>query len=1160
MSDAVIGALRGVLVLDTSDWSPAIGRARGDLTGLRGALELVARTMDEVARRARAVGTGLTVGLSAPLAALAATSAKTASGFEKSMKNVEAALKGVTGKELKELALAARELGPKVGKGATETADGIEALGLAGVSTADILGGALKASLDLAAAGAVQLAPATSLVTDVMGQFKKTAADLPVIVQNVVGALDSSKFGFIDFQQAVAQGGGIAKEAGISFADFATAISATSTQFSSGSDAGTSFKTYIQSLVPVSKDAEFAMNQLGLEFFDVRTKRMKPLVEQADMLRKALGNLNDKSKSDALKTIFGADAARTAIGLMNQGREGIEKLQREIAGGDVGAKIAKRLEGEAAATTRIANAWESVRIAIGEAGLLELMTRVKAAFAGVLESIAGASPAVLKVGVVFGAVAAALGPLALVLGSVAGLIIGHVVRGFGTLGRIAALIISPISALASEFSALVLRFGLFRGLAAIGRLLLGLGGPITWAIAAVISLKDGIAAGLQAVSTIAEQTLGGRLGDLLNQLGALFTSVVNGPIGGALSKLGALIGVVLDVLNTFAAVVIEAVGQELVTVMAVAIEAVSGVIAVVQQVVTAVAALLTGDFASAWSAAAAAVDAACQTIVNIVTAIFPEATIAIQAMYEAAKAFLVDGFASIGALFVGIVQGAVSAVGEAFPGVVSAAKSVYEGVKGWLVDKFGGLMTWIGNAAKWIGDKYAALKERLGLGASAAGDSSEAPAAPKPVVAPPTPAGTRNVSFEQPKAAKKVREKKGRNTEYDGQNREQLREQIALEAARLRGDHAAVRLIQDRLDMSRQIEAYQRTGLTLDQARAAAQRDMKEIAAARLDAQGQEMARQELGHQLDVARMRNEHGLVEALEREHEIKERIARFRADGLSTAEAELRSARQQLEIDEARAQIRREWFERDARSRAIRMAELRGDSEEGIRALKREEDIARRIEDLRNADKAMSAGAARKQAETEWSEEDKARQTGVFRDTFKEGVRAALDGDLKGWFKNWWRDRVAKGMEEALNSLADLIAGLFSDLRSGSSSGALDTIGKAIGSVLGGESSRPSSAEQSAAAFSLPGFATGGSFKVGGMSGVDRNVVAFRATKGEMVDIRRPGNDNGAGGSTTVHQTIQFSGAVDLATRSEVYRVADAARQSAVRAIREADRRRG
>lgn len=47
-------------------------------------------------------------------------------------------------------------------------------------------------------------------------------------------------------------------------------------------------------------------------------------------------------------------------------------------------------------------------------------------------------------------------------------------------------------------------------------------------------------------------------------------------------------------------------------------------------------------------------------------------------------------------------------------------------------------------------------------------------------------------------------------------------------------------------------------------------------------------------------------------------------------------------------------------------------------------------------------------------------------------------------------------------------------------------------------------------------LEGFATGGSFKVGGMPGIDKNVVAFKATRGEMVDIRRPGNDNGGSGA--------------------------------------------
>src|SRR3546814_1081561 len=38
-------------------------------------------------------------------------------------------------------------------------------------------------------------------------------------------------------------------------------------------------------------------------------------------------------------------------------------------------------------------------------------------------------------------------------------------------------------------------------------------------------------------------------------------------------------------------------------------------------------------------------------------------------------------------------------------------------------------------------------------------------------------------------------------------------------------------------------------------------------------------------------------------------------------------------------------------------------------------------------------------------------------------------------------------------------------------------------------------------------LPGFATGGSFRVGGAPGIDKNLVAFRATRGEMVDIRKP-----------------------------------------------------
>jgi hypothetical protein len=55
---------------------------------------------------------------------------------------------------------------------------------------------------------------------------------------------------------------------------------------------------------------------------------------------------------------------------------------------------------------------------------------------------------------------------------------------------------------------------------------------------------------------------------------------------------------------------------------------------------------------------------------------------------------------------------------------------------------------------------------------------------------------------------------------------------------------------------------------------------------------------------------------------------------------------------------------------------------------------------------------------------------------------------------------------------------------------------------------------------AAIKSVGFAQGGSFRVGGgLTGLDSQMVAFRATPGEMVDVRRPGQ-GGGGAPTTVN----------------------------------------
>lgn len=1113
MAIAVVGAARVQFGADIIDFETGAHRVQS-------ITEQVSEKFKELEKTVRTVGLVMTAAITVPFAAMVRAVDRGAGSFEGQMKRVEAALDNVSGEQLKALSDQARQLGPAVGKGATEAASGIEELGLAGVSTADILGGGLKATLDLAAAGMVEVAPAAGLVTDVLGQFKKTAADLPQIVQQVTGAMDASKFGFDDFRLALGQGGAVAAESGVSFIDFATAIAATSTQFTSGSDAGTSFRAYIQSLTGNSEEARAAMKKLGVQFFDTNG-RLMPLAEQAQVLRNAFGDLTDESKGKSFKAIFGDDAAKTAIGLMSQARAGFERMQATVAGGDVEAKIAKRLEGAEAAGNRVRVAWESVKIALGlDTGLLTITAAIKNAFAGFLEMIARASPAVHMIGAAFAGLASLMGPLIAIFATIGAHMLAYFVSGFGLVGKAIALIVSPVTTILQMLG----EAGLMRVLGMVGARLAALLGPVGLAIGAFILMRDNILPVLGQIWDKLTTTLGPPLAAIIGKVGAIFSTLASGPAATALSALMGLLGGLADVLGVVVAGVLAIVGELLVRTLSAGVSVIGGFVGAVEGMVSAVSALLTGDFAGAWNALLGAVTSIMDGMVDAVVSMVPDLELPLRTAYEAAKAWLADGFGSVLTWVSEAVGSAVTYVASVFPNVVAAAKGVYEGVKGWLVDKFGGILSWVSSAAAFISDRFAEIKKNLGLGDAAAASAPAAPPAPKPVAAPPA-APKRSVDLDEDKKKKK-REKKGRNTTYDATNREQLRLQNELEAARLRGDRETEQRIQNRLDLEKQIEAYQRTGLTHEQARVLAQRDMTDLAAARAQAVAREIADEQQQVALDVAQLGNNAALEDSLSRQVELKRRIAFYYAQTRDLAEATRLAEADQAKVDAARLAVRERWFAEDAQDRELRLAQARGESEERIRLLQREIDIRERARELER--QGMGADEAARRAATEWSEGEKARQTGVFRDTFKAGVQAAMGGDLKDWFQNWWRDRVAKGMEDALNSLADLISNLFSKAGQGAASsggGILGALGGALGAVFGkspssgigaintttwGEAGAVSLGFDSS---NLPKFNTGGSFRVGGMAGIDRNVVSMKLSRGEMVDITKPGSEREA-----------------------------------------------
>lgn len=419
----VIGALRVTLGLDSSSLMAGLAGAQKSLSGFGNSM--------------RDVGADLSLRMTAPLTALGVGVLAVAGNFEAAMNRVEAAT-GASGEEMKKLSDLARELGKTTTFSAGEAADAVEMLAKNGLDASQILGGALTASLSLAAAGGGELSAAADLTTDVLANFKKDVSDLAPVVNGVTGVLLQSKFGFADYQLALAQAGGVAGGLGVTFEDFNAVIAATSPAFASGSDAGTSFKTFLQRLVPASDDAAAAMEQLGLDFFDAQGN-MLGMGAVAQELQDSLAGLSDEAKTEALTTIFGTDAMRTAIGLMDQGAAGVERLDTAIRNASASEQAAARTKGFMGELEQLKGAIQELGIAIASSGFLEWATQLAVALTDAVDWLSEADPAFLKFGAAIGIAAAALGPL------LAGL--GLMAVAVGAIGAPVALAIAGIVAL-----------------------------------------------------------------------------------------------------------------------------------------------------------------------------------------------------------------------------------------------------------------------------------------------------------------------------------------------------------------------------------------------------------------------------------------------------------------------------------------------------------------------------------------------------------------------------------------------------------------------------------------------------------------------------------------------------------------------------------------
>jgi TP901 family phage tail tape measure protein len=298
-------------------------RAAGQSTrDFKGELEKASKkgNLDAVANQAGAVGLGLL--------GLAATAIKSAADFDKAMSTVSAATHAPKA-ELDQLRAAALQAGKDTQYSATQAADGITELSKAGVSTANILGGGLKGSLALAAAGQLSVGESASIAASAMTQFKLSGDQIPHVADLLAAGAGKAQGSVHDLGYALNQSGLVAAQFGLSVEDTTGVLAEFAAAGMTGSDAGTSLKTMLLSLANPSDITSKRMAALGISFYDA-TGKFIGLDGVAEVLRQRLGSLTDQQRQSTLAQIFGNDAVRGASILYADGAAGVQKWKGAV--------------------------------------------------------------------------------------------------------------------------------------------------------------------------------------------------------------------------------------------------------------------------------------------------------------------------------------------------------------------------------------------------------------------------------------------------------------------------------------------------------------------------------------------------------------------------------------------------------------------------------------------------------------------------------------------------------------------------------------------------------------------------------------------------------------------------------------------------------------
>ena len=393
--------------------------------------------------------------VTAAVTGLGTASVTTAANFESSMSQVQATmgitkdsmstLDGQSVNTMDALSNLAKEMGASTAFSATECAEALNYLALAGYSTQE-MADTLPTVLNLAAAGGIDLASASDMVTDAMSALGMETAEADTMVDQMAKTASTTNTSVAQLGEGILTIGATAKSIKGGTAELNTALGILANNGIKGAEGGTHLRNIILSLQNPTDQAAAKMQELGVSVYDSEGN-MRSMNDILGDLNTSMEGMTSEDKANIISTIFNKTDLSSVNALLANTGSTWDSLQSSIenSAGAAQQMADTQLDNLQGQLTLLKSALEGLAISFGQL-LMPAVKSIVGAVQKVVDWLNSLDEGTKKVIVTVALVAGALGPVLIV--------VGKVISAVGTIMTIVPKIAGVINTVKTAFMAL----------------------------------------------------------------------------------------------------------------------------------------------------------------------------------------------------------------------------------------------------------------------------------------------------------------------------------------------------------------------------------------------------------------------------------------------------------------------------------------------------------------------------------------------------------------------------------------------------------------------------------------------------------------------------------------------------------------------------------